>query len=108
MSVAEKQAAGEKGFAVVDMETYAEVEVLQERNIPCSALRVVFDPLEEPLGFAEPSLTKSLWKDPKLFFKLPKVIQMNRLCQERLYQILSALIPKLTDQGDTQNRQQNT
>lgn len=95
MNIVEKQAAGEKGFTVVDMETYAEVEVLQERDIPCSALRVVFDPLGEPLGFAEPSLTKSLWKDPKLFFKLPKVMQMNRLCQERLYQTLSTTIPKL-------------
>lgn len=105
MSIAEKQAAGQRGFTVVDMETYAEVELLQERNIPCSALRVVFDTLEEPLGFEDPSLIKSLWKDPKLLCKIPKAIQMNRLCQERLYQALSALIPKLADQGHTKNNQ---
>ena len=100
--------AGERGFTVVDMETYAEVQVLQKKNIPCTALRVVFDPLEEPLGFEDPSLIKSLWKKPELLLKIPKMMQMNRLCQNRLYQALSDLIPKLTDQGHTQNRQENT
>ncbi len=94
--VEEKHEAGKKGFLAVDMETYAAAQILSARKIPLASLRVIFDPLEETLPFENNEIGKAFVKNPKLLLKIPRLFQANRLCQQRIYDLLTGIIPLLS------------
>lgn len=78
----EKRNAGRKGSIAVDMETAAIAGVCQKKNVPLVALRVIFDPVEMDLPINSQGKLSA-----RGFFKIPKLMMMNRRCQGNLCQI---------------------
>ena len=95
-STDEKGRAGKRGFLAVDMESHAEAEVFNWAGIPFASLRVIFDAVDTPLEFDSDKILPELMHQPAKILKIPTLWQAHRLCQARLYEVLSRIIPILS------------
>lgn len=92
----EKMRAGDRGFLAADMESHAEGVALSNANIPFAALRIIFDPAETNLEFDSEHILEELVRKPERLLDLPNLWQANRLCQQKLCEVLIKIIPILS------------
>jgi len=95
-----KEEIGRKGALALDMETAAVAAIAGKSQIPFVSLRAIFDPMDEEIPCSEPFDEEHpvgfLIKNPKMILKIPQYARWNRLCQKRLFQILSRLVDSQT------------
>ncbi|MBI2981282.1 MAG: hypothetical protein HYY44_03120 [Deltaproteobacteria bacterium] len=92
----QKKEAGKKGAMAVDLETAAIAAVCSKKSVPFVALRVVFDPVEMEAPEFEP---KKVIRNS--FFRIPKLIRMNRRCQQHLAAVIGRfLVSQLRNFGE--------
>lgn len=92
----DKEEAGSKGAACVDMETAAVVAVAEKAGIPLVSLRVIFDSLDEELPFTEPfdenRPLRFLFKNPQMLLKAPTYARWGRTCRNHLFRVAARFI----------------